>query len=144
MVVLVITVVTAARMRMSGTVRTRMSVLVEHDLQPPAERRGDAAKGVEARNMIAALQPRDHRFRHTQAQRQLFLRFAGISAELDEPPRIGPRAQSGRLTHRVALSGDLTVSWSHFSKNATSSDVAKIAKELSMPAVPASAQELLD
>jgi hypothetical protein len=87
MVVLVITVVMAVRMRMSGTVSMRMFVFVEHDLQPPAERRGDAAKSVEARNMIAALQPRDHRLRHTQAQRQLFLRFAGMGAELGEPPR---------------------------------------------------------
>jgi hypothetical protein len=87
MVVLVITVVMAVRMRMSGTVSMRMFVFVEHDLQPPAERRGDAAKSVEACNMIAALQPRDHRLRHTQAQRQLFLRFAAMSAELDEPPR---------------------------------------------------------
>ena len=86
MVMLVIAVVMAVRMRMPGTVSMRMFVFVEHDLQPPAERRGDAAKSVEARNMIAALQPRDHRLRHTQAQRQLFLRFAGMSAELDEPP----------------------------------------------------------
>jgi hypothetical protein len=86
-VVLVITVVMAVRMRMSGTVSMRMFVFVEHDLQPPAERRGDAAKSVEAWNMIAALKPRDHRLRHTQAQRQLFLRFAGMGAELGEPPR---------------------------------------------------------
>src|ERR1700736_200290 len=87
MVVLVITVVMAGWMRMSGTVSMRMFVFVEHDLQPTAERRGDAAKSGEAWNMIAALQPRDHRLRHTQAQRQLFLRFAGMSAQLDEPPR---------------------------------------------------------
>ena len=87
MVVLVIAVVMAVRMRMPGTVSMRMFVFMEHDLQPPAERRGDPAKSVEARNMIAALQPRDHRLRHTQAQRQLFLRFAGMSAELDESPR---------------------------------------------------------
>jgi hypothetical protein len=72
---------------MSGTVSMRLFVFVEHDLQPPAECRGDTAKGVEAWNMIAALQARDHRLRHTQAQRQLFLRFAGMSAELDESPR---------------------------------------------------------
>jgi hypothetical protein len=86
MVVLVIAVVMAVRVRMPGTVSMSMFVFVEHDLQPPAERRGDAAKSVEAWNMITALQPRDHRLRHTQAQRQLFLRFAGMSAELDEPP----------------------------------------------------------
>jgi hypothetical protein len=87
MVVLVIIVVMAVSVRMSGTVSMRMFVFVEHYLQPPAERRGDAAKSVEARNVIAALQPRDHRLRHTQAQRQLFLRFAGMGAELDESPR---------------------------------------------------------
>jgi hypothetical protein len=87
MVVLVIAVVMAVRMRMPGTVSMRMFVFVEHDLQPPAERRGDAAKSGEAWNMIAALQARDHRLRHTQAQRQLFLRFTGMSAQLDEPPR---------------------------------------------------------
>jgi hypothetical protein len=86
MVVLVITVVMAVRMRMPGAVSMRMFVFVEHDLQPPAERRGDAAKSVEAWNMIAPLKARDHRLRHLQAQRQLFLRFAAISAELDEPP----------------------------------------------------------
>src|SRR3984893_6330466 len=86
MVVLVIAVVMAVRVRMPGTVGMSMFVFVEHDLQPPAERRGDAAKSVEAWNMITALQPRDHRLRHTQTQRQLFLRFAGMSAELDEPP----------------------------------------------------------
>jgi hypothetical protein len=85
--VLVIAVVMAVRMRMPGTVSMRMFVFVEHDLQPPAERRGDAAKSGEAWNMIAALQARDHRLRHTQAQRQLFLRFTGMSAQLDEPPR---------------------------------------------------------
>jgi len=57
MVVLVIAVVMAVRMRMPGTVSMRMFVFVEHDLQLPAERCGDAAKSVEARNMIAALQP---------------------------------------------------------------------------------------
>jgi hypothetical protein len=87
MVVLVIAVVMAVRMRMPGTVSMRMFVFVEHDLQPPAERRRDAAKSLEAWNMIAALQARDHRLRHTQAQRQLFLRFPGMSAELGEPAR---------------------------------------------------------
>jgi hypothetical protein len=87
MVVLVIAVVMAVRMRMSGTVSMRMFVFVEHDLQPPTERCGDAAKSVEAWNMIAALQPRDHRLRHAQAQRQLFLRFAGMGAELGKPSR---------------------------------------------------------
>jgi hypothetical protein len=87
MVVLVIAVVMAVRMRMSGTVSMRMFVFVEDDLEPPAERRGDAAKSGETWNMIAALQARDHRLRHTQAQRQLFLRFAGMGAELGEPPR---------------------------------------------------------
>jgi hypothetical protein len=87
MVVLVIIVVVAVSVRMSGPVGMRMFVFVEHDLQPPAERRGDAAKSVKARNMIAALQARDHRLRHTQAQRQLFLRFAGMGAEFGEPPR---------------------------------------------------------
>jgi hypothetical protein len=86
MVVLVITVVMAVRMRMPGTVSMRMFVFVEHDLQPPAERRGDTAKSVEARNMITALQPRNHRLGHPQPQRQLLLRFAGMSAELGKPP----------------------------------------------------------
>jgi hypothetical protein len=87
MVVLVIIVVMAVSVRMSGTVSMRMFVFVEHDLQPSAERRGDPAKSVEARNMIAALQARDHRLSHPQAQRQLFLRFAGMGAEFGEPPR---------------------------------------------------------
>jgi hypothetical protein len=73
MVVLVIAVVMAVRMRMPRTVSMRMFVFVEHDLEPPAEHRGDAAKSVEAWNMIAALQARNHRLRHPQPQRQLLL-----------------------------------------------------------------------
>jgi hypothetical protein len=57
MVVLVIAIVMAVRMRMPGTVSMSMFVFVEHDLQPPAERLGNAAKSVEAWNMIAAFQP---------------------------------------------------------------------------------------
>jgi hypothetical protein len=123
MVVLVIAVVMAVRMRMSGTVSMRMFVFVEHDLQPPAERRGDAAKSVETRNMIAALQARDHRLRHTQAQRQLFLRFAGMSAELDESPRALGRERS---------------------KNAMSSDLVKLRIICQCQPSPAPAQKLLD
>ena len=60
MAVPVITVVMAVRIRMSGTVSMHMFVFVEHDLEPPAERRGDAAKSGEAWDMIAALQARGH------------------------------------------------------------------------------------
>ena len=73
--------------RMTGAVSMLMFVLVEHDLQPSIERVGDSAEGGEAWDVMAVLQARDHRLCHPEAQRQLLLRFAGISAELDQPPR---------------------------------------------------------
>jgi len=71
---------------MSGAVGMQVFVLVEDDLEMSSEGVGNTAESFQAGNVIAALQARDHRLRHTQAQRQLFLRFAGMSAELDEPP----------------------------------------------------------
>jgi hypothetical protein len=87
MVVPMVAVVVAMGVRMSGAVGMLMFVLVEHDLQTPAKCVGDPAEGGEVWHMIAALQTRDHRLGHPQAQRELLLRFAGMSAERDQPPR---------------------------------------------------------
>src|SRR5258707_15034689 len=69
---------------MAGAVGMHMLVLVEHDLQLAAEYLGDAAQGLEARHMIAALQPRDHRLGHAEPRRQLLLRLAGLPAQFEE------------------------------------------------------------
>jgi hypothetical protein len=81
-VVLMVAVVMAMGVRMTGAVGMLMFVLVEHDLQPSAERVGDSAERGEAWDVFTMLQARDHRFCHPESQRQLLLRFAGISAEL--------------------------------------------------------------
>jgi len=87
MVVLMVDVVMAMGVRMTGAVGMLMFVFVEHDLQPSAECLGDPAEGGKARDVIAALQARDHGLGHLETRSQPLLRFAGMSAELDQPPR---------------------------------------------------------
>jgi hypothetical protein len=48
-------------------------MIVERDLQMPAECGRDAAQGPEARYVIATLEARDHRLGHAQTNRQLLL-----------------------------------------------------------------------
>jgi hypothetical protein len=74
-------IVVAVRMGMPCPVGVLMLVLVKDDFQAPIVCLGDPAQGFEAGNVIAALQARDHRFRHPQPQRQLALRFTGLDAE---------------------------------------------------------------
>lgn len=69
---------------MAGSVRVLVFVLVEYDLQTPVERIGDAAQGGEARDVIAALQARDHRLGHPQPFRQLLLRLTRMGAKLEQ------------------------------------------------------------
>jgi hypothetical protein len=81
---LMIWIVVAMRVRVEGSVRVPMLVLVENDLQTSAERIGDAAQGSEARDMIAPLQTRDHGLGHRKPLRQLLLRLAGLRPELQQ------------------------------------------------------------
>ena len=74
-------------MAMPGSVPMEVFMLVENDLQPAVECLGDPAKRRHTRNMIATLKAGDHRNRHTQACRQLFLGFAGCRPERHEQSR---------------------------------------------------------
>jgi len=62
-------------------------VLVEDDFEVPAERVGDTAERFQAGDMIAAFQTRNHRLGHSEPSRQLLLRLAGMSTQLQELPR---------------------------------------------------------
>src|ERR1700738_4022563 len=67
--------------RVAASVRVLMFVLVEYDLQAPAERISDAAQRLQAWNMIAAFEARDHGFCHPKSLRQLLLSLACMSCE---------------------------------------------------------------
>jgi hypothetical protein len=84
MVVRVVPIVMAVGMGMARAVGVLMLVLVEHDLETTAEGVGYAAQRLQARNMIAAFQARDHRLRHLQAMGQLLLRLAGVGAQIEQ------------------------------------------------------------
>jgi len=84
MIVLMIGIVMTVRVRVAGSVRVLVFMLVEDYLQAPAERVGDAAQGGEARDMIAALQARDHGLGHGQPLRQLLLRIASVRPKLEQ------------------------------------------------------------
>ena len=102
MVVLVLGVMVAVGMHMPGAVGMPVFVLVEDDLEVPAEGVGDAAERFQAGDMIAALQTRDHRLGHPQPRRQLLLRLAGMGTQLQQLPR----ALRGK---RCAVVGPATV-----------------------------------
>jgi len=61
-----------------------MLVFMKRDFQVPAEGVGDSAQGSEAGHVLAALEPRNHRFRHSQSRCKLLLGFAGGSPQLRE------------------------------------------------------------
>lgn len=84
MIVLMIGIVVAVRMRVADSVRMLVFVLVEDDLQVSAERIGDAAQGGEARDMITALEARDHGLGHFKPLCQLLLRLAGFGPKLEQ------------------------------------------------------------
>jgi hypothetical protein len=69
MFVLVIGIMMAVGVRVTGSVHVLVFVLVEDDLQAPAERIGDAAQGGETRDVIAAFETRDHGFGHLKPPR---------------------------------------------------------------------------
>ena len=58
MIVLMVGIVMAVWVRVAGSVRVLVFVLVEYDLQAPAERISDAAQRLQAWNMIAAFEAR--------------------------------------------------------------------------------------
>ena len=77
-------IVMAVWVRVAGSVRVLVFVLVEYDLQAPAERISDAAQRLQAWNMIAAFEARDHGFCHPKSLRQLLLSLACMSAKLEQ------------------------------------------------------------
>jgi len=80
-------IVMAMGVRVTSAVGMLIFVFVEHNLQPSAEGLGDPAESGKAGDMIATLQARDHRLGHLETRSQPLLRFAGMSAELEQPPR---------------------------------------------------------
>jgi hypothetical protein len=83
-IVLMIGIMMAMGVRVAGSVRVLVFVLVKDDLQASAKRIGDAAQRGEARDMIAALQARDHGLGHLKPLRQLLLRLAGVRPKLEQ------------------------------------------------------------
>jgi hypothetical protein len=99
----------AVRMRVAGAVRMRVFVFVEDNFQAPAERTGNAAQSSQAWDVIAALEARDHRFRHRKSFRELSLRLARLSPQLEQASRAlrSDRDAVIRRTLRNAVRGGL-------------------------------------
>jgi hypothetical protein len=107
-IVLMVRLEMAVRMRVAGTVRMLVFVLVEHDLQAAPKGIGNAAQGSEARNMIAALEPRDHRLGHAKSLGELLLRLTRASAQLEQTSgalRSDCNAVIGRARKSAILNG---------------------------------------
>ncbi len=98
---LMVRVEMAVRVRMAGAVGVAVLVLVKDDFEPPAKGVGDAAQRFQARHMIAALEPRDHRLGHRQPLRQCSLRLAGAGAQLQQ------LARALRGNRRAVVSDDV-------------------------------------
>jgi len=86
-IVLVLWVVMAMGMDVPCAVSMHVFVLVEDDFEVPAEGVGDTAERLQARDMIAAFQTRNHRLGHPEPSRQLLLRLSGNSTQLQQLPR---------------------------------------------------------
>ena len=84
---LVFAVVMVVGMHVPCAVNMYVFVLVEDDFEVPAEGVGDTAERLQARDMIAAFQTRNHRLGHPEPSRQLLLRLAGNSPQLQQLPR---------------------------------------------------------
>jgi hypothetical protein len=67
--VLVTGIMMVVGVRVTDSVHVLVFVLVEDDLQAPAERIGDAAQGGEARDVIATFETRDHGLGHLKPPR---------------------------------------------------------------------------
>jgi hypothetical protein len=84
MIVLMFGVEMSMGMHVPGTVGMDVFVLVEDDFEVPAECIGDTAECFQAGDMVAAFQTRNHRLGHAELNRQLLLRLAGMSAQLQQ------------------------------------------------------------
>src|SRR5580700_9622461 len=81
----------AVRVGVAGAVGMPMLGLVENDFELATEGLGDAAQGLQARHMVAAFEPRDHRFGHAEPRRQRLLRLPGLAAQLEQLAGALPR-----------------------------------------------------
>ncbi len=77
----------AVRVHVPCAVRMRVLMLMENDGKVPAKGVGDATERLEARNVIAAFQTRDHRFSHLQPRCQLLLRLTGVGTQFEQLAR---------------------------------------------------------
>jgi hypothetical protein len=85
-IVLVFRVVMSMGMHVPCAVSMYVFVLVKDDLEVPIKRIGDPTERLQAGNMIAAFQTRNHRFGHSELSRQLLLRLASMSTQLQQLP----------------------------------------------------------
>ena len=92
----------AVRMHVSCAVSMYVFVLVEDDFEMPIKSVGDTTKRLQAGNMIAAFQTRNHGLGHSELSRQLLLRLAGMSAQLQQLP-CAPCSKARRC--RLTLDG---------------------------------------
>jgi hypothetical protein len=83
-IVLMIGIIVAVRLGVAGTIRMQVFVLVEDDLKAPPEGVGDAAQRGEARNVVTALETRDHGLGHREPLRELLLCLTGVLAEFGQ------------------------------------------------------------
>jgi hypothetical protein len=85
-IVLVLGVAMAMGMDVPGAISMNVFVLMEDDFEVPAEDVGDTTERLQARDMIAAFQTRNHRLGHPEPSRQLLLRLSGTSTQLQQLP----------------------------------------------------------
>jgi hypothetical protein len=86
-IVLVLGVVMTMGMHVPCAVSMHVFVLVEHDFEMLTKRVGDTAERLQAGDMIAAFQTRNHRLGHPEPSRQLLLRLASMGPQLQQLPR---------------------------------------------------------
>ncbi len=82
---------------MAGAISMDVLMLVKDDCEAPSEGVRDSAECLQTRNVVAALQAADHRFRHPQAPGELFLGLARLGAQLQE------LARALRSEHRTLI-----------------------------------------
>jgi hypothetical protein len=86
-IVLVLRIVMAMGMCVSRAISMHVFVLVEDDFEVSAECVGDTADRLQAWDMIAALQTRNHRLGHPEPSRQLLLRLSTMGPQLQQLAR---------------------------------------------------------
>ena len=77
-------IVIAVSVGVTGSVRMRVLVLVEDDLQPASKRIGDAAQRGEGRDVVATFQTLDHGPGHREPLGELLLRLPSVGAKLEQ------------------------------------------------------------